>query len=289
MFENVDPVLTGETLIYTIRVKNVGASVANLVTIEYDSTLPSGVNGPSASDLSFDYVVDASPTPASPPSLTSTSAQLVDFWPGSIVDIFYPVEVTTAAQSGIDVIALAASVENEDTDGVTTATSLPQFDNDQEFTSISAALDLYVDVTSPTDKLIAGSTDDVTFTITFGNRGPSTGTDVVFALDVQLPDGVTRVEAPQQISGPTASFVDIGVGGVYSGPAAGRVHIDALDDGEEVVFEMQVRANANAEPDSAVVVSSSLTSVDQSPLLNTDDDQPQAGLCVSFQTVPMRW
>ena len=111
----------------------------------------------------------------------------------------------------------------------------------------------------------------------------------MFALDVQLPDGVTRVEAPQQISGPTASFVDIGVGGVYSGPAAGRVHIDALDDGEEVVFEMQVRANANAEPDSAVVVSSSLTSVDQSPLLNTDDDQPQAGLCVSFQTVPMRW
>ena len=95
--------------------------------------------------------------------------------------------------------------------------------------------------------------------------------------------------ASQQISGPTASFVDIGVGGVYSGPAAGRVHIDALDESEEVVFELQVRANANAEPDSAVVVSSSLTSVDQSALLNTDDDQPRAGLCVSFQTVPMRW
>ena len=56
----------------------------------------------------------------------------------------------------------------------------------------SAALDLYVDVTPPTDELIAGSTDDVTFTITFGNRGPSTGTDVM--LEVQLPDGVTRVE-----------------------------------------------------------------------------------------------
>jgi len=97
-----------------------------------------------------------------------------------------------ATRSGIDVIALAASVENEDTDGVTTATSSPQFDNDQEFTSISAALDLYVDVTPPTDELIAGSTDDVTFTITFGNRGPSTGTDVM--LEVQLPDGVTRVE-----------------------------------------------------------------------------------------------
>ena len=119
--------------------------------------------------------------------------------------------------------------------------------------------------------MIAGSTDDVTLTITCGNRGPSSGTDEV--LEVQLPDGVTRVEAPQQISGPTASFVDIGIGGVYSGPAAGRVHIDALDDGEEVVFEMQVRANANAEPDSAVVVSSSLTSVDQSALTTISHEQ----------------
>ena len=270
-----------DPLFYTIRIVAHGYSIANRVTVEYELVDPptgvspdgtpsaAGIENPSGMMLALGDI-DASRL------LVSGS-----MYPGTIIDITFPVEVTDAAVSGIDVITMRASVENRDLDGVPTRTfELANDDTESESTSIAATLDLFTTVTVSDNSVVAGSDDTSTVTITVGNYGPATASNVHYAVNVALPDGVTRVAAPEQQSGPSATYVDLGVNGVYSGPALGRISVASLEPDEEVVFEFDVIAAANAVTGTQIDVHSELVSVDQSPLINTDDDAAQATLVV---------
>ncbi len=171
--ESVDPAIAGDgpgNLTYIVTVLNAGPSDAGGITLSEVITVPAGVT--------IDSV-----TP-SQGSFVSPTWTVGDLAAGSSATLTAVLTVTAAAAPGTDVICDTATL---------TAVDEPQSptgnDTDTECTSIAVAADLAITKVDDADPPPAG--ENLTYTITVENFGPSDATNVV--VTDPLPAGVTYV------------------------------------------------------------------------------------------------
>ena len=163
--DSVDPVIAGNNLTYTVTVTNNGPSDAQDVVVT--DTLPAGVTVVSTSGCAED------------PSGVATCM------------------LGTIAASSSDQYTITVTVDSDTTGGLTntaavaSSTTLTSTGDDSvmETTTVSTSSDLVVTKTDSVDPVIAGN--DLTYTVTVTNNGPSDAQDVV--VTDTLPAGVTLV------------------------------------------------------------------------------------------------
>jgi len=153
--DNVDPVIAGETVIYSIEVVNNGPSDANDVVIT-DSP-PAGLTFDAGGSTTGCVFID--PTIACPVGTVA---------PGSVATVNIAFTVNADATPST-VSNGATAVSDEDPVGVSAV----------EDTTIETRADLAVVKTASPDPVTPG--DDITFTITATNNGPSIALDAVIS------------------------------------------------------------------------------------------------------------
>ncbi|GIX00173.1 MAG: hypothetical protein KatS3mg111_3505 [Pirellulaceae bacterium] len=195
--DNVDPVVAGQSLIYTIVVTNNGPSTANGVTVT--DVLPSGVTFTS---------VTASQGTASHSGGTIT-AQLGTLAPNATATVTVNVEVNGDTRGSLTNTA-TVSADETDTDQTN--------DSATQVTDVNANVDLEVTKTDSTDPVAASGT--LTYTITVTNNGPSTATGVV--VNDTLPAGLTFVSGNSTVGtvSNSGNAVTVNVGTLASGASA---------------------------------------------------------------------
>ena len=164
--DDVDPVVAGNNLIYTLEVTNNGPSDALDVVVS--DTLPAGVTFVSTSGCAED--------PSGEPDCT-----LGTIAAGGSAQ--YTLEVTVDASTSAGQITNSASVAS--------STTLINTGDDSvsEDTTVEVESDLTISKTDSVDPVAAG--DDLIYTIEVTNNGPSDAQDVV--VTDTLPAGVTLV------------------------------------------------------------------------------------------------
>ncbi len=225
--DNADPVVAGQdNLTYTIEVSNAGTADATNVVVT--DTLPAGVTLVSTTGCAEDPV--GIPTCTLGNIANGASAQ-------------YTVEVSVDASAAAGSITNTASVAADEDDPDTSNNSIG------EDTLVSRVADLSVSKTDSADPAVAG--ENLTYTITVDNAGPSDASGVV--VTDTLPAGVSLVAtagcAEDPAGAPTCTLGTIAAGG--SAQYTVEVAVDAsLADG--TVLTNNVSASANeTDPDGA--------------------------------------
>ena len=165
--DSADPVSAAGSFSYTVSVSNGGPSTATNVSVT--DTLPPGVGFVSASGTGW-ACSEAGGV------VTCTRSSLAV---GAAPDI--TISVTAPSSGGV--ITNNVSVSAMETDPVAGN------DSASEMTTVTAVADLVVTKTDSVDPVIAGN--DLTYTVTVTNNGPSDAQDVV--VTDTLPAGVTLV------------------------------------------------------------------------------------------------
>jgi uncharacterized repeat protein (TIGR01451 family) len=187
--DSVDPVIAGDSLVYTIRVDNNGPSDAQDVVVT--DLLPAGVTLVSTSGCAED--------PAGVPvcSLGTIAA-------GGFSEYTINVAVNPSAPAVITNTATVTSSTTEGNPGDEIAT---------EDTTVTAVADLSISKTDSVDPVIAGT--GLVYTVRVDNAGPSDATSVV--VTDSLPAGVTFVSttgcAEDPLGAPTCNLGTIAAGG----------------------------------------------------------------------------
>jgi uncharacterized repeat protein (TIGR01451 family)/LPXTG-motif cell wall-anchored protein len=167
----IDPVMTGDQIVYTLTYENIGPS--DTTGVQVVDTLPAGV-------------VFVSATPDQGTCGEAAGIVTCDLGALSVGDsgqIFIVVDVPSDASAGT--VSNRATISSDGDDPV------PGNDSATETTTVGAAADLSITKVGTPDPVTAG--DDLTYTITYSNAGPSSAIDVV-VIDT-LPTGVTFVSA----------------------------------------------------------------------------------------------
>lgn len=191
--DNPDPVVAGQTLTYTITVINAGPSdAANLAVTD---TLPAGVAFVSASGTDWSCGHSGG-------VVTCTRASLAV---GSAPDITITVTVDAGTSGPLsNNVSVTSDTHDPDTE-----------DNSaSESTAVSTSADLSITKTDSVDPVVAGN--NLTYTITVSNAGPSDAANVV--VTDTLPAGVTFVSSTgctESAAGgvPTCSLGTVSAGG----------------------------------------------------------------------------
>jgi uncharacterized repeat protein (TIGR01451 family) len=166
-----DPVFAGEQLVYTIEYANAGPSdAANAQVVD---TLPPGVTFVSA-------ISDDGSCSESAGAITCDLGTLV---PGALGEVTVVVDVPADAVAG--------SITNSVTIGSDASDPNPSDNSADESTDIDTSADLSVTKVASATEVRPG--DQITYTITYANAGPSTAVDVV--VTDTLPGSVVFVSA----------------------------------------------------------------------------------------------
>ncbi|MBI3608409.1 MAG: DUF11 domain-containing protein, partial [Nitrospirae bacterium] len=191
-----DPVLVGQNVTYTITVANAGPSAATGVTMT--DALPASVT--------FVSVTPGGPTCAQ--SLGTVTCGLGTMANGASTTITIVVTPTAAA---VGTLSNTASVTSSVTDTVTSNNS------STTTTTVNASADLSITKTDAPDPVLAGQ--NLTYTITVANAGPSAATGVT--VTDTLPAGVTFVSAtPTQGTCSGTTTVTCALGTLNNGASA---------------------------------------------------------------------
>ncbi|HYG73085.1 MAG TPA: hypothetical protein VEC15_12485 [Actinomycetota bacterium] len=172
---SVDPVIAGEDLTYTLNVTNAGPSTARDVTIS--DPLPAGTSFVSASDGGTNIA-------------GTVSWAIGDLSAGASVSRTLTVTVDASRQAALSNTA-SVTTTTTDTDPVNNAVT--------EGTTVHTSAGVSLTKTDSVDPVVAGQ--DVTYTMTAVNEGPST------ARDVQITDAIPA----------GTSFVSASDGGALAG------------------------------------------------------------------------
>ncbi len=187
--DSVDPVLAGNSLVYTLTVSNAGPSDAQSVVVT--DTLPAGVSNAVSSGCAED------PNGVPTCSLGNIAA-------GGSAMYTVTVDVDPGTSGTLANMASVTSATADSNGGNNSVT---------ENTGVNADADLSITKTDSVDPVVAGT--NMTYTITVNNNGPSDATGVSVADT--LPAGVTLnsttgcAEDPAGI--PTCSLGNIADGG----------------------------------------------------------------------------
>jgi uncharacterized repeat protein (TIGR01451 family) len=168
--DSPDPVLAGNNLTYTLTVTNNGPSNATNVVVK--DTLPSGVTYISATPL---------PTTVSGSNLTWNVGNL-NSGVSTIITITVKVKSSIKHRTFISNTATVSGTEHDSNPNNNTSTAI---------TEVNPEADLSITKTGSPDVVLPGN--NITYTITVTNEGPSNATGVV-VTDL-LPAGVTFVSA----------------------------------------------------------------------------------------------
>jgi uncharacterized repeat protein (TIGR01451 family) len=191
MTDDADPVLAGDTVIYTVTVANAGPQAAAGVVAT--GTLPAGVT----------FV---STTACAQGATGVPTCSLGSISPGASAE--YTVVVTVDA-------GVARTLTN--TVNATSTTSDPNTANNTavESTVVTPQADLSITKTGDLDEVAPGS--NVVYTITVSNAGPEEAAGVV--VTDTLPEGVTLVSTTGCVEDP-ASVLTCTLGSIASGASA---------------------------------------------------------------------
>ena len=230
--DGTDPVLPGGTLIYTLDFANAGPGTA--VEVQILDSLPSGVT----------YVSDDGGCSHSSGVVTCNLGDLDSGDSGQIA-------ITTTVSSGTE----GSTLTNFATIGSLSTTD-PNLSNNgaTEETAVQEVADISVSKTGGVTSVLPG--DQLTYTISYGNAGPSTATSVL-VTDV-LPTGVTLVSVSPQpgatcpVQGPTTVACDLG----------------ALDPGETGSLAIVVQIPGDAIPGTTY---QNVVSISMDPSLHDPD------------------
>ncbi|MET0714701.1 MAG: DUF11 domain-containing protein [Mycetocola sp.] len=210
--DSPDPVIAGENLVYTLAVDNAGPQTADSTVVT--DTLPPGVT-----------FVSAAPTIG-----TATQSGGVVTWNLGNVDPDDPVRNLTVTVKVNP--QTTGSLTNSAT--VTSSTADPDASNNlaSSTTAVTAVANLTLTKSDSPDPVIAGN--NLSYTLTLGNSGPSTARDVV--LTDPLPAGVSFVSA---VGGTGATACAEVTPGVVS------CAVGDLDPGQTVQRIITVKVNAS--------------------------------------------
>lgn len=170
--DSPDPVEASERLIYTLTVGNNGPSRASAVMVT--DTLPSGVTFVSASGVSWGCSNDNN---------------------FNVVTCVRTDDLLSGATSTIEVVVTAPSETTTLTNSAIVGSSITDFtmsnNSSSESTAVGSVAGLSIDLTGT--PAIVDAHENVTYTVSVYNHGPSTATSV--KVTDQLPNGVVFVSA----------------------------------------------------------------------------------------------
>lgn len=241
-------VVAGTSLTYTLEVTNGGPSTATGVTVTDE--LPAGVEFVSATPSTGSVNESGGTVVWNVGTMGAGDTQSLDI----VVDV-----LPQTTSELVNDAAVTSQVSDPDT-----SNNLSQWT-----TTVIAEADLTVTKSDSPDPVLAG--DDLTYTVTVGNTGPSTAVDVV-VTDL-LPDEVTLVSA-----------VDGTGAGVCAEVQPGEVvcEIGDLDPGDTATILITVTVDPSV-PDGTILTNTVMVS---SP---TDPDGAQAEEATTVNTAAELW
>ncbi|UCB43246.1 MAG: DUF11 domain-containing protein, partial [Dehalococcoidales bacterium] len=216
-FDNPDPVIAGEELIYTVEVMNYGPSDASGVVVT--ETLPVGLTYVSAVGSQGTATYDSPAIPSLPGVVTWDVGELAD---GATATLTIVVVVDSGTES---LLANTASVTGNDYDPDTTNNTA------KDGTVVNTETDLAITKADSPDPVIAG--EELTYTVEVINNGPSDASGVV--VTDTLPEGVSYVSnyPTQGTATHTAGVVTWDVGELGSGASATLTIVVTVGSGTE--------------------------------------------------------
>ena len=223
--DSVDPVVAGNDLAYTVTVSNSGPSDAQGVVVT--DTLPGGVTLVSTTGCAED--------PSAVPTCTLGTIAAGAFKQYTIT-VSVPADATGSLSNTAAVSSSTTLINTGD-------------DSDTEITTIASEADLTVAKTDSVDPVVAGN--DLTYTVTVDNAGPSDALDVV--VTDTLPGGVTLVSTTGCAEDP-AGVPTCTLGTIAAGASK------------------QYTITVSVDPDAAGPLSNTVTVSSSTTLINTGDD-----------------
>lgn len=232
--DDVDPVLAGDGLVYTLTVTNNGPSDAQNVVIT--DNLPGGVTLTSSSGCAED------PNGAPTCSLGTIAA-------GASAAVTLATTVGSATTAALSNTATVTSATPEAQPGDESAT---------ESTTVITEADLSIGKTDDIDPVLAGN--NLTYTITVNNAGPSDATGVV--VTDTLPAGVALVSTTGCTEDPGAAPTCT-LGSIAAGASTSYSVTVNVDPGQSGTLSNQATvASAVDDPDGANNATTENTSID---------------------------
>ena len=207
--DNVDPVVPGQTLIYTLNITNNGPSNATGVTV--NDTLPPGVT----------YVSSTPSQGATSENNGVVTANLGNLAVGASASITVNVTIDSATLGTINNVAVVSANETETNPNNNTAA---------EPTTVNPQIDLVLTKDESADPVAPG--DTFTYTLNITNNGPADATGVI--VTDTLPNQVTYVSStPSQ-------------GATSQNNGVVTANLGNLANGASATVTITVMANANA-------------------------------------------
>jgi uncharacterized repeat protein (TIGR01451 family) len=220
--DDVDPVMAGQNLTYTITVANTGPGAAQ--TVELTDTLPAGTTFVSATAPGGWTL--ATPAVGSGGTVTASASTLAADAAGAVITIVVNVGTgVTGTLSNTAAVSSATTDPDTANDSATATTTVRQPSADLAITKIDAP-----------DPVTAGS--DLTYTIAVRNAGPNTAQSVV--LRDGIPAGTTFVSFATPSAGWTLATPPVGGTGEVT---ATRASLGSSDTAE---FTLVVRVDPAA-------------------------------------------
>ena len=249
--DSPDPVIAGNNLTYTVNVHNAGPSTATGVTAV--DNLPSGVTFVSASATVGTFTQVGS-------VVTWTVGNMAAGASGTLT-IVVKVNPQTTGQ-----IVNSASISSQTSDPNTANNSAA------ETTTVNAVSGLTLTKTDSPDPVLAGN--NLTYTLTVGNGGPSTATNVV--VTDTLPGGTTLVSAVGGTGSTVCAEVQVGIV---------SCDVGSLDPGQTRTIFITVKVAASVS-DGTVLTNNAQATSPSSPTANasaTTTVHTQADLWIDKQ------